>query len=225
MIIEGLRSLTIAGFLFSASAAMAADAAPVRSGPCRINDIEVDGAPAPLGVETPQGAEGEHATFLFSGTPDLVSVSEATRINEVWAVSGKRVGRAALLAPPGFRGRFLIRLQCLIAGKEFEDRAQVQIGPPRSQREFDDSPLMKQAKALLDDGDFARARLLLEPLANLGCGRAAFLLHRTYDADFLTKRAAQGTVPNAALAQKWLTTARDLGYDGQNRELASEAPR
>jgi hypothetical protein len=226
MTIDRLRSVTAAGAILAASVATpVVPVATAKSGPCRIESLKADASPVPLGVRAPEGPDGERATFLFSGMPESLSVSEASKINELWAVSGKQVAQAALVAPPGFRGKFSIRMQCLISGKQFEDTASVEIGgAPASQAEFENNPLMKQAASLMDDGDFARARLLLEHMARKGSAHAAFLLHQTYDADYLAERAAQGIAADAALAGKWLRAAQDLGYIGQNRELTG-APR
>ena len=73
---------------------------------------------------------------------------------------------------------------------------------------FDDRPLCRRrivsaseevarmvtrGKALIDAGDFAAARLLLERAAEAGNAEATFALASTYDPDILGEKGARGT--------------------------------
>ena len=86
------------------------------------------------------------------------------------------------MASQTINGQFTIRLQCIIAGRQFEDTAQLRVETTRiettsaltapfipkvtNQAEaLSAHPLMKQADDLLTAGDIARARLLYEQLA------------------------------------------------------------
>jgi hypothetical protein len=199
---------------FAAVLAAPAHSAPVKNNACHMNDIKASGPRLQLNIAAPEGSLGEQATYVLSGAPSQISIAQAVKINDVWALSGAAVSKAEILAPSNFRGKFVLRLQCVIAGQIYDSSANVEISNhASSQAELEGSPLMKQAESLLDNGDIVRARLLLTHLTGKGSARAAYLLSQTYDAQYLKQRNVQGVVPDATLAAQWLRDARELGWD------------
>jgi TPR repeat protein len=78
--------------------------------------------------------------------------------------------------------------------------------------------LMTRAGRLLELGDIAAARLLLERAANAQNATAAFMLAQTYDPAVLGVLDARSSKPDAVMARNWYRTAASLGSaDAQQR--------
>lgn len=71
--------------------------------------------------------------------------------------------------------------------------------------------LAVRAQKLLDDGDIASARLLLEHLSSAGLSASTEMLARTYDPAFLAGSNATGLRPNIPAAIKWYKLAVSQG--------------
>jgi hypothetical protein len=71
--------------------------------------------------------------------------------------------------------------------------------------------LLKRAKSLLEEGDIAGARLILQHLAERGEGEAAYELARTYDHDALKALGARGVSADRAIAHRWYEQASQYG--------------
>lgn len=78
--------------------------------------------------------------------------------------------------------------------------------------------LMKRGRELMDVGDIASARLLLQRAADALEPQAAFALAGTYDPVVLSGVKAYGIAPDPAMARSWYEKAREFGSaDAQQR--------
>jgi hypothetical protein len=78
--------------------------------------------------------------------------------------------------------------------------------------------LMTRAKRLLEFGDIAAARLLLERAANTQDATAAFLLAQTYDPAVIGARDTRSITPDPMMARDWYCKAANFGSaDAQQR--------
>jgi len=83
--------------------------------------------------------------------------------------------------------------------------------------------LIKRGKDLLNDGDFAAARLLFERAANAGSAEAALALGTTYDPLVIKRLGALAVTPDIAKARKWYQVAADHGSAAASLQLANLA--
>jgi hypothetical protein len=89
--------------------------------------------------------------------------------------------------------------------------------PPLDQEEI--GRLIKKGQQLLQSGDIAPARLLLQRAANGGSAQAALVLGGTYDPDVLREIGVLGFAPNPALAREWYQKALELGASEASRRI------
>lgn len=78
---------------------------------------------------------------------------------------------------------------------------------------------LERARGLLERGNIASARLVLERASEAGLADAAFLLAETYDATGLQRLGAIGISPNSELAKRWYERAAALGSDAAKARL------
>jgi hypothetical protein len=83
--------------------------------------------------------------------------------------------------------------------------------------------LIARGKDLLNDGDFAAARLLFERAANAGSADAALSLGSTYDPLVIKRLGAVAVTPDLAKAKKWYQFAADHGSAAASLQLANLA--
>jgi hypothetical protein len=90
---------------------------------------------------------------------------------------------------------------------------QAALAPPPPRRIDPDelAALMKRAKGLMDVGDIASARLLLERAAGAHEAKAALLLAQTYDPAVLGTPDLRSITPDPAIARRWYQKAAELG--------------
>jgi hypothetical protein len=79
--------------------------------------------------------------------------------------------------------------------------------------------LIKRGQQLLQAGDIAPARLMLQRAAVGGSGHAAFLLGGTYDPEVLRDLGVLGFAPNPTMAREWYQRAAELGVTEAKRRL------
>jgi TPR repeat protein len=79
---------------------------------------------------------------------------------------------------------------------------------------------MKRAKGLIEIGDFAPARLLLERAADAQEASAALLLAQTYDPAVLGTTDMRSITPDPAMAREWYQKAATLGSLDAKQRLA-----
>jgi TPR repeat protein len=80
--------------------------------------------------------------------------------------------------------------------------------------------LLDRSKILLDSGDLASARLLLERAAEAGSANAALKLGETFDPKFLQSLGTLGVVPDVAMARQWYEKAAALGSESAAQRIA-----
>jgi Sel1 repeat-containing protein len=105
--------------------------------------------------------------------------------------------------------------------------APIQAAPPSvaqpavvlDQNEID--TLIRRGKNLLNDGDFAAARVLFERAANAGSAEAALALGSTYDPNVIKRLGAIMVKPDVEKARKWYQLAADRGSAAASLQLAN----
>jgi TPR repeat protein len=80
--------------------------------------------------------------------------------------------------------------------------------------------LLKRAKGLIEIGDIAPARLLLERAADAQEASAALMLAQTYDPAVLGKQDMRSITPDPAMARDWYQKAARLGSLDAKQRLA-----
>jgi len=88
-----------------------------------------------------------------------------------------------------------------------------------NQNEID--TLIRRGKNLLNDGDFAAARVLFERAANAGSAEAALALGSTYDPNVIKRLGAIMVKPDVENARKWYQLAADRGSAAATLQLAN----
>ncbi len=113
--------------------------------------------------------------------------------------------------------------QTALLSQPQQDALQPQAAPPPSPppRRIDPdevAALLKRAKGMIDVGDIAAARLLLERAAGANEPKAALLLAQTYDPAVLGTPDMRSITPDPAMARSWYQKAAELGStDAQQR--------
>lgn len=80
--------------------------------------------------------------------------------------------------------------------------------------------LLKRAQGLIDVGDFASARLLLERAADAHEAKAAFILAQTYDPAVLGAADARSIAPDPEAARHWYQKAAEFGSQEAQQRLS-----
>lgn len=89
---------------------------------------------------------------------------------------------------------------------------------PRRINQAELANLLKRGKELIDVGDIASARLLLQRAADAREPQAAFALAGTYDPEVLSRVKAYGIAPDLVIARNWYERAKEFGSpDAQQR--------
>jgi hypothetical protein len=81
--------------------------------------------------------------------------------------------------------------------------------------------LIRRGKNLLNDGDFAAARVLFERAANAGSAEAALALGSTYDPNVIKRLGAIMVRPDVEKARQWYQLAADRGSAAASLQLAN----
>ena len=81
--------------------------------------------------------------------------------------------------------------------------------------------LVKRGQDLLNNGDLASARLLLQRAAELGSASAALALGSSYDPFMIQRLGVVGINPDTARAREWYQRALALGSDAASEQLAN----
>jgi hypothetical protein len=80
--------------------------------------------------------------------------------------------------------------------------------------------LLKRARGLVETGDIAAGRLLLERAADAQEASAALLLAQTYDPAVLGTQDSRSIVPDPAMARSWYQKAAQFGSQDAQQRLA-----
>lgn len=96
--------------------------------------------------------------------------------------------------------------------------------PPQAAVVLDENEintLIRRGKNLLNEGDFAGARVLFERAANAGSAEAALELGSTYDPNVIKRLGALMVKPDIASARKWYQLAAERGSSVASLQLAN----
>ena len=104
--------------------------------------------------------------------------------------------------------------------KETEQPTPLVAAPVRRMEADELEALMKRAKGLMEIGDIAPARLLLERAADAQEASAALLLAQTYDPAVLGTLDMRSITADPALAREWYQKAATLGSLDAKQRLA-----
>ena len=105
--------------------------------------------------------------------------------------------------------------------KEIDQPPPAVVATPVRRLEADElAALLKRAKGLIEIGDIAPARLLLERAADAQEASAALLLAQTYDPAVLGTPDMRSIVPDPAMAREWYQKAAKLGSLDARQRLA-----
>lgn len=83
---------------------------------------------------------------------------------------------------------------------------------------------LQRGEQMLNDGDIAQARLLLERATEFGDARAAFLMATSFDPNALPWRSNVGMVAEPLQARRWYLTAKTLGAGAEADQRLAELP-
>ena len=83
---------------------------------------------------------------------------------------------------------------------------------------------LKRGEAMLNAGDIAQARLLLERASEFGDARAAFLLGTSFDPNALPWRSNIGMVAEPLKARRWYLLAKSLGAGDEADQRLADLP-
>jgi hypothetical protein len=93
--------------------------------------------------------------------------------------------------------------------------------PPVRRMDPDElAALLKRARGLVETGDIAAGRLLLERAADAQEASAALLLAQTYDPAVLGTQDLRSIVPDPAMARSWYQKAAQFGSQDAQQRLA-----
>jgi hypothetical protein len=98
--------------------------------------------------------------------------------------------------------------------------AQQNVRPPKPPMDPEEvNRLIRRGQQLLQAGDIAPARLMLQRAAMAGNGQAALLLGGTYDPEVLRDLGVLGFASNPAMAREWYQKAAGMGVTEANRRM------
>ncbi|MGE0855892.1 MAG: hypothetical protein AB7L18_07380, partial [Hyphomicrobiaceae bacterium] len=83
---------------------------------------------------------------------------------------------------------------------------------------------IERGEAMLNAGDIAQARLLLERATEYGNPRAAFLMATSFDPNALPWRTGMGLVAEPLKAKRWYVMAKNLGAGSEADQRLADLP-
>ena len=155
-----------------------------------------------------------------------------------WWLSASNVSDVRVVPPPEFVGPMDLTVELRSAKAaviEKESRRFNWIAQPASTIEAQSSPdanptntdkiiaLRARGVELMKAHDFGAARLVLKRAVDAGDGVSAIMLAETYDPTMLQQLGVHGLSPDASLARKWYTRAKELGSPEAARRLEALA--
>jgi hypothetical protein len=200
--------------------------------------------PAPLGVSLKDSSGGE--SVFLSGLENGTRLSAGTPLgSKGWRISAKDIGSVMAYAPVNYIGAMhaainlhaannsildtqVVRLEWLPKTQQTKVEPQQQPTPPQPTVAAQPKPqldpeeigrLIRRGQQLLQTGDIAPARLMLQRAAMAGSGQAALVLGGTYDPEVLREIGVLGFAANPAKAREWYQKALELGANEASRRL------
>ena len=203
--------------------------------------------PAPLGVSLKDSSGGE--SIFLSGLENGTRLTAGTPFgSKGWRISARELGSVLAYAPVNYIGAMHAAINLHAANNSVVDTQVVRlewVGKPdqkseQQQQQQQQQPpqrplvaiparpqldqeeigrLIKNGQQLLQAGDIAPARLLLQRAALGGSAQAALMLGGTYDPEVLREIGVLGFAPNPALAREWYQKALELGASEASRRI------
>ena len=197
--------------------------------------------PLKLGVTLKDPSGGE--TVFLSGLENGTRLTAGTPFgSKGWRISARELGSVLAYAPINYIGAMHAALNLHTANNSVVDtrvvklewvpkteQATSQQAPesrpvvavaPRPQLDKDEiGRLIQRGQQLLQSGDIAPARLMLQRAAMAGSAQAALVLGGTYDPDVLREAGVLGFAANPEKAREWYQKALELGANEASRRL------
>jgi len=203
--------------------------------------------PMPLGVSLKDSSGSE--TVFLSGLENGTRLTAGTPFgSRGWRISARELGSVLAYAPVDYIGAMHAAINLHAANNAVVDTRVVKLEwtpkkdqiqakapaetpaqrpaaptasrpPVQSMDPEEIGRLIKRGQQLLQAGDIAPARLMLQRAAVGGSGHAAFLLGGTYDPEVLRDLGVLGFAPNPATAREWYQRAAELGVSEAKRRL------
>lgn len=209
----------------------------VESGRATSND------PLPLNVTLKDSSGGE--TVFLSGLENGTRLTAGTPLgNKGWRISARDLGTILAYAPVNYIGAMHAAINLHAANNAVLDTRVVKLewipkteqAPPQPapEQRLSAAPpppqllqvdpeevgrLVKRGQQLLQSGDIAPARLMLQRAAMAGNAQAALILGGTYDPDVLREAGVLGFAANPEKAREWYQKALELGAAEASRRL------
>lgn len=218
----------------------ARDSGIPQGGPARIRLAEQSGfavqdisgppgEPLPVRVNLPPEEGDLFRVVMFRGLPEGAKLTEGVALDEAWAVSPEQLEGLALVAPEDFSGTFQLDVIYIHGKGDSRQKRQVEVRiarqpmtTPPQVSEPEEKAMLARSREMLETGDVAGARLVLDYLARHGSAGGAFALAQTYDPQFLESLSVRGGVrPDMAKALKWYRKAAELGSEPASTRLTA----
>lgn len=230
------RFTAVDGFTPTVQSTETASVAPARlvveGGRATAND------PLPIGITLKDSSGGE--TVFLSGLENGTRLTAGTPLgSKGWRISAGDLGSIFAYAPVDYIGAMqaainlhaanntvvdtrVVRLEWVPKVEEAPPAARPVVAPapqqpPLEQEEI--NRLIRRGTQLLQSGDIAPARLMLQRAALGGSGQAALTLGGTYDPEVLREMGVLGFAANPAKAREWYQKAMELGASEASRRL------
>jgi len=200
--------------------------------------------PLPLGVTLKDSSGGE--TVFLSGLENGTRLTAGTPLgSRGWRISAGDLGSVLAYAPADYIGTMHAAINLHAANNAVVDTRVVPLewvpkavpkaeeappparpvvaaapAPQQPQLEQEEiNRLIRRGTQLLQSGDIAPARLMLQRAALGGSGQAALTLGGTYDPEVLREMGVLGFAANPAKAREWYQKAVELGASEASRRL------
>ena len=182
-----------------------------------------------LGVKMTGPVEGVMATVtgLVPGTK--LSRGHAWSDNE-WLVPANELADTKLRPPANFSGTMQYTVSLRTSDNKIADRqtlrlqwTQAQQKPQRSLEADEIATMVTRGHALLENGDIAGARLLLQRAAESGDQNAAMAMAATYDPAVMNELGVRGVEADVQKARYWYQKASEYGSKEAPKRLESLA--
>jgi hypothetical protein len=173
----------------------------------------------PLQLEPP-AREADGLLLVLRGVPDTMILTTGSGIgNDIWLLPAHTADMVEFtVTEPSLKALHLdvevVALDGQVVGRSvtnIEVSATVAAGGAPERLQLDERAMVRLGEMLLDTGDLAGARAVLERAASSGSGLAALKLAETFDPDRLPESGLQPAAADAAMARRWYERARELG--------------
>lgn len=217
---EPPRAAEVAPAEQKGSLAIAAATPAMRIGlPDRFVIASGERSPFPLRIEPP-AREADGLLLVLRGIPDTMIFSNGSGFgHDIWMLPAHTAdGLEVTVTEPALKALHidaeLVALDGQViarAATRIEVSTAVAGATTADTLKLDASAMVRLGAMLLDTGDLAGARLILERAAEGGSAEAALRLAETFDPVWLPGSGLQPTAGDPGAARRWYEKAKDLG--------------